>query len=319
MYDCPVQHAPLTYKFTGKEHDSESGLDNFGARYEASSMGRFMSPDWSSAPMGVPFAGLDDPQTLNLYAYVGNNPVTSVDPDGHCEGSAWITSPCGGQQCPDADPFKCTVTADPPQPEPVVQYSWRVIWENAGRVAGRAQDLLHTAWDFWRTTKPDPGCLAASTGAFAAAGAGFGFDAGAAGGGALGLGGGPAAPITVPLGAGGGGAAGAFLGGAGGAALGNLVGQVACRVAGPGGGGGGSGRGSAGRTSPNQMNQQVQRGQAPDTVDRVDSARFPHEQPHIEFKDGNALNIDGTWKHGGRALTNTEANWITSNGWSLPR
>ncbi|HEY6338657.1 MAG TPA: hypothetical protein VIW68_09210, partial [Candidatus Sulfotelmatobacter sp.] len=27
--------------FTGKERDSESGLDNFGARYDASSMGRF--------------------------------------------------------------------------------------------------------------------------------------------------------------------------------------------------------------------------------------------------------------------------------------
>jgi hypothetical protein len=29
------------YKFTGKERDSESGLDNFGARYNSSSMGRF--------------------------------------------------------------------------------------------------------------------------------------------------------------------------------------------------------------------------------------------------------------------------------------
>src|SRR5262249_15221182 len=33
------------YKFTGKERDTESGLDNFGARYDSSSMGRFMSPD----------------------------------------------------------------------------------------------------------------------------------------------------------------------------------------------------------------------------------------------------------------------------------
>ena len=43
------------YKFTGKERDSESGLDNFGARYNSSSLGRFMSPDWSAAPMGVPY------------------------------------------------------------------------------------------------------------------------------------------------------------------------------------------------------------------------------------------------------------------------
>src|SRR5207302_4223608 len=45
MYDCPVQGAHPTYKFTGKERDAESGLDNFGKRYDSSSMGRFMTPD----------------------------------------------------------------------------------------------------------------------------------------------------------------------------------------------------------------------------------------------------------------------------------
>jgi RHS repeat-associated protein len=45
MYDSSIQHAFSTYLFTGKERDSESGLDNFGARYFASSMGRFMTPD----------------------------------------------------------------------------------------------------------------------------------------------------------------------------------------------------------------------------------------------------------------------------------
>jgi RHS repeat-associated protein len=35
-------------RYTGKERDSESGLDNFGARYMGSSMGRFMSPDWAA-------------------------------------------------------------------------------------------------------------------------------------------------------------------------------------------------------------------------------------------------------------------------------
>jgi RHS repeat-associated protein len=32
------------YKFTGKERDSQSGLDNFDARYDASNLGRFMTP-----------------------------------------------------------------------------------------------------------------------------------------------------------------------------------------------------------------------------------------------------------------------------------
>jgi RHS repeat-associated protein len=69
--------------FTGKERDTESGNDYFGARYYASSMGRFMSPDWSAKVTPVPYAKLSDPQSLNLYAYVGNNPMTRFDPDGH--------------------------------------------------------------------------------------------------------------------------------------------------------------------------------------------------------------------------------------------
>jgi len=70
--------------FTGKERDAESGLDYFGARYYASSMGRFMSPDWAAKAEPVPYAKLDNPQSLNLYEYVLNNPLHGVDPDGHC-------------------------------------------------------------------------------------------------------------------------------------------------------------------------------------------------------------------------------------------
>jgi len=40
--------------FTGKERDTESGLDYFGARYYTSSMRRMMSPDWSFNPEAVP-------------------------------------------------------------------------------------------------------------------------------------------------------------------------------------------------------------------------------------------------------------------------
>jgi len=36
------------YRYTGKERDTESGNDYFGARYYSSAMGRFMSPDWSA-------------------------------------------------------------------------------------------------------------------------------------------------------------------------------------------------------------------------------------------------------------------------------
>ena len=69
---------PTEHLFTGKERDTESGNDYFGARYYASGMGRFMSPD----PAGVAFSSLSNPQSWNLYSYVLNNPLIHVDPDG---------------------------------------------------------------------------------------------------------------------------------------------------------------------------------------------------------------------------------------------
>jgi RHS repeat-associated protein len=68
---------PTEHLFTGKERDSESGNDYFGARYYGSSMARFLSPDDGSdqAP--------SDPQSWNLYSYVRNNPLINTDPDGN--------------------------------------------------------------------------------------------------------------------------------------------------------------------------------------------------------------------------------------------
>jgi RHS repeat-associated protein len=90
------------YKFTGKERDSESGLDNFGARYNSSSMGRFMSPD-------DPFADQDsrDPQSWNLYSYVRNNPLNDTDPTGNAcvsnGNGGYVNDNSGGQSCADVD------------------------------------------------------------------------------------------------------------------------------------------------------------------------------------------------------------------------
>ena len=71
------------YKFTGKERDAESGLDYFGARHYASPIGRWTVPDWAAKPTDVPYANFGNPQSLNLYSYVQNNPTTVGDPDGH--------------------------------------------------------------------------------------------------------------------------------------------------------------------------------------------------------------------------------------------
>jgi RHS repeat-associated protein len=63
--------------FTGKQRDAESGLDNFGARYNSSAMGRFISTDPSNSG-----AVNTDPHSWNAYAYVRDNPVNLTDPTG---------------------------------------------------------------------------------------------------------------------------------------------------------------------------------------------------------------------------------------------
>jgi RHS repeat-associated protein len=88
--------------FTGKERDTESGLDNFGARYYGSRLGRFMRPD-------DPFADQDtgDPQSWNLYSYVRNNPLSNTDPSGNAcvQGSdgKWSDDNSGGETCAQVD------------------------------------------------------------------------------------------------------------------------------------------------------------------------------------------------------------------------
>ncbi|MBV9770753.1 MAG: hypothetical protein JOZ32_14355 [Bryobacterales bacterium] len=76
----------VNQKFTGKERDTETGLDFFQARYYGAGMGRFMSPDSVEEgldPVPVPWANFENPQSLNLYAYVRNNPLSNSDPDGN--------------------------------------------------------------------------------------------------------------------------------------------------------------------------------------------------------------------------------------------
>ena len=69
--------------FTGKPRDTETNLDYFGARYYNSGMARWMSPDWAAKPATVPYAQFGNPQSLNLYGYVTDNPVSRQDGDGH--------------------------------------------------------------------------------------------------------------------------------------------------------------------------------------------------------------------------------------------
>jgi RHS repeat-associated protein len=71
--------------------------------------------------------------------------------------------------------------------------------------------------------------------------------------------------------------------------------------------------------SPNQLNEEINRGQAPKEVKRVDTGKVTGEQTHAHFKDGSALNKNGTWKHGQSELSNATKNWLIDNGWKLPK
>src|SRR5947207_11135025 len=75
----------LRQKFTGYEHDAETNLEFARARYYSSSCGRFTSPDPYSGSMS-----LTDPQSVNRYSYVSNNPVNSTDPSGMSQRPAMV-------------------------------------------------------------------------------------------------------------------------------------------------------------------------------------------------------------------------------------
>jgi RHS repeat-associated protein len=64
-------------RFTGQRWEASLGLYDYKARFYDPILGRFLQPD----PI-VPEPG--NPQALNRYAYVYNNPLRYTDPSGHC-------------------------------------------------------------------------------------------------------------------------------------------------------------------------------------------------------------------------------------------
>jgi len=65
----------VAQRFTGASFDKSAGLYYFNFRFYDSELGRFVSPD--------PFKGvLENPEELNRYSYVANNPLTLIDPMG---------------------------------------------------------------------------------------------------------------------------------------------------------------------------------------------------------------------------------------------
>ncbi|MBU1747404.1 MAG: RHS repeat-associated core domain-containing protein, partial [Chloroflexi bacterium] len=90
---------PTDYRFTGQRFDSYINLYQMGDRWYNAELGRWISPD----PI-IPEPG--NPQALNRYSYVYNNPLKYIDPTGH-----WADSG-------DTD-VEEQQNADPPPPPPM--------------------------------------------------------------------------------------------------------------------------------------------------------------------------------------------------------
>ena len=72
-----AETAPATdfsFGYTGQALDRETGLLDYGHRWYDSAVGRPLSEDPSGFSAG----------DMNLYRYVGNNPLVYVDPSGLC-------------------------------------------------------------------------------------------------------------------------------------------------------------------------------------------------------------------------------------------
>lgn len=233
--NCPSSNA---YKFEGKERDAETGNDNFGARYNSSNFGRFMSPDPDGAG-----ASPDNPQSWNAYAYVLDNPINNTDPDGmdSCEGR---------------DPGSCVEVTANADTFALLSFD---IGTQLRQAAQKSYDYLHSAYQMLINSRA--GCTAGYT----ALGAASGAYAGARTGSLIGAGIGAFAGVgifdeaTVPSGAA---IGGGLLGGYGaikGGQVGYAAGQALCST-GTGSGGGGSsasGRGSGSKVRfGNNANQE---------------------------------------------------------------
>ncbi|MGW1868925.1 RHS repeat domain-containing protein [Streptomyces mauvecolor] len=79
-YGAPRGTAPTFWPgqkgFVGGDIDPTTNLTHIGAREYDTTLGQFISVD--------PLLNLEDPQSLNGYAYADNTPATSSDPTGRC-------------------------------------------------------------------------------------------------------------------------------------------------------------------------------------------------------------------------------------------
>jgi RHS repeat-associated protein len=147
---------PTDVGFTGQRLDTSTGLMFYQARYYDPLIGRFISPD-SLVP------DPSDPQDLNRYSYVSNNPATNTDPSGHCviAGQQIYAGPC---RQTGSDPWDYGYDYGPlddPDTNGCVNcrddnYYWRdAVGEDPviGGVRSAPKAVAHRASEFWHDNK----------------------------------------------------------------------------------------------------------------------------------------------------------------------
>ncbi|WP_208629911.1 RHS repeat-associated core domain-containing protein, partial [Paenibacillus ferrarius] len=77
------ENVPQLFKYSGEMFDDTASLQYLRARWYDPSMGRFINEDSYEGQ-------IDNPLSMNLYTYVGNNPLTRIDPTGHKWYYLWI-------------------------------------------------------------------------------------------------------------------------------------------------------------------------------------------------------------------------------------
>ncbi|MCB9132122.1 MAG: RHS repeat-associated core domain-containing protein [Anaerolineales bacterium] len=168
--------------FTGQYHETAlpggEGLSYYGARWYDPKLGRFLSADTI-----VPNAS--NPQDLNRFAYVRNNPLRYVDPSGHilCDGATSCAQ--GGSAQPGSGAAK-KPPAPPPPPNPnpnTYQKTYgndvkpsrritpvrpplppapRIVWKPVQTRSGSTNIQIRLTLPFWKATEMrtlDPWCL----------------------------------------------------------------------------------------------------------------------------------------------------------------
>jgi RHS repeat-associated protein len=136
------------WKYTTYERDGESGLNYAMNRYHVGQYGRFLTPDLLAGSVGAP-------QSLNRYAYAGNDPVNFVDPAGleMCINPDCVNQPgsAGGIDFSDVG-FSSPIDAGPSYDNPG-------LWGGSGDGRSRGETLLDSPlanpnFEGWETVAP---------------------------------------------------------------------------------------------------------------------------------------------------------------------